>query len=86
MAMKFFPPKISNDLKDSVAYYCKDCQKIVQVKPIGNKFAYTCAVCSTKNVAFGTEKSLRNFYHIKDASAKKELTEEEKKLINADKL
>lgn len=60
---------------------------MTEVTPLGRKFVYRCKVCGTKNVAFGTEKSIKNFYHIKEAGqAARQMTEEEKKAINADKL
>ena len=45
-------------------FYCKDCEKVVDVIPVGRKFVYKCAICKTKNVAFGTEKSIRNFFRV----------------------
>ncbi|MBU0668300.1 hypothetical protein KJ951_02550 [Patescibacteria group bacterium] len=57
---------VSNILKGHVVYYCKDCEKIVETKPVGRKFVYRCAVCGTKNVAFGTEKTIRAFYRVKE--------------------
>lgn len=63
--MRFFPPQTSNNLKGSgMLFYCKDCEKVVDVFPVGRKFVYKCAICKTKNVAFGTEKSIRNFFHV----------------------
>lgn len=79
--------KVSNILPSELKFYCKDCQKIVETAPVGHKFVYRCTICQTKNVAFGTEKSLRNFYHIKgDGETVRTMTEEEKKALNADKL
>lgn len=49
-----------------VVFYCKDCEKIVAGIKVGNKYVYKCPLCHTKNVAFGTEKSIRSFYYIKD--------------------
>lgn len=46
-----------------VAFYCKDCEKIVDARQFGRKFVYVCNICKTKNVAFGTEKSIRSFFH-----------------------
>ncbi len=46
-----------------VAFYCKDCEKIVDARQFGRKFVYVCNVCKTKNVAFGTEKSIRSYFH-----------------------
>lgn len=78
---------VSNILpKDKIFYFCKDCEKLVEVKPVGKKFAYICSICNTKNVAFGTEKSLKNFYRIKDpGQTMPHMTEEEKRAMKADK-
>jgi hypothetical protein len=65
--MRFFPPAAgtSNNLKGiGLIFYCKDCEKIVDVIPVGRKFVYKCAICKTKNVAFGTDKSIRNFFRL----------------------
>lgn len=47
-----------------IIFYCKDCRKIVEGIKVGRKYVYRCALCNTKNVAFGTEKSIKNFYHV----------------------
>lgn len=79
--------RIDNKLPPTVVCYCKDCEKIVEGVPVGHKFAYKCPICHTKNVAFGSEKSIRNFYHIKEnGQAVRVMSEEEKKAMNADKL
>lgn len=84
--MKIFAQP-ENILKQNVVFYCKDCKKIVEASPVGRKFVYRCKSCNTKNVAFGTEKSIRNFYHIKDGGQTlSTMSEEEKKAMNADKL
>lgn len=46
-----------------IVFFCKDCEKIVDGIKIGRKYVYKCPVCGTKNVAFGTERSIKNFYH-----------------------
>jgi hypothetical protein len=67
--MRFFPPTTGNNPKGmGMIFYCKDCEKIVDVIPVGRKFVYKCAICKTKNVAFGTEKSIRNFFHVEEAA------------------
>jgi DNA-directed RNA polymerase subunit RPC12/RpoP len=63
-------------LPPETKFYCKDCRKIVEAERSGRKFVYRCAECSTKNVAFGSEKSVRGFYRIKDGDEKKEKTSE----------
>lgn len=81
------PPRVSNKLPEPIKFYCKDCEKFVETTPVGQKFVYRCNVCHTKNVAFGTEKSLRNFFHLKEAGQTvAAMSEEEKKAMNADKL
>lgn len=62
------PPRLSNELKEPIVFFCKDCEKIVDVRPVGRKFVYKCGKCGTKNVAFGTEKAIRSFYHVKDGA------------------
>lgn len=47
-----------------IVFYCKDCRKIVEGMKIGKKYVYKCPLCQSKNVAFGTEKSIRSFYHV----------------------
>ena len=59
-------PKMDNYLRTDIVFYCKDCNKKVSVSPVGRKFVYRCNICKTKNVAFGSEKSMKNFYHIEE--------------------
>ena len=80
-------PRVDNVLKVGVVFFCKDCEKIVDVKPVGRKFVYKCAICDTKNVAFGTEKAVKNFFRIKGSGdAPPEISEDEKRAMKADKL
>lgn len=60
---------------NDILYYCKDCEKIVDAQKVGRKYVFRCPICKTKNVAFGTDKSLNNFFHIdekKESKKKKE--------------
>lgn len=57
---------VDNKLPADLIFFCKDCRKIVETVPVGKKFVYTCAICKTKNVAFGTAKSIKNFYRVKE--------------------
>ena len=59
-----------------IVQYCKDCKKIIEGKKVGRRCAFSCPLCKGKNVAFGTEKSITSFYHIKEEAPEKE---EEKK-------
>jgi hypothetical protein len=78
--------KTTNKLPESLKFYCKDCHKLVETTAVGQKFVYRCKICSTKNVAFGSEKSLRNFYRIKEEGQTTTLSQEEKRALDADKL
>jgi Zn finger protein HypA/HybF involved in hydrogenase expression len=71
----FNNPKVSNFLKAPIAFFCKDCHELVDVKPLGRKFVYRCSKCGTKNVAFGTDKSIRSFYRIPDEPEQEEVSE-----------
>ncbi len=68
-------PAPSTDTNSSIIYFCKDCQKIVDAKKEPRRFVYICGICGTKNVAFGTEKSIRNFYHVEEAAVAAEKEE-----------
>ena len=57
-------PEIPAQVK--VVFFCKDCEKIVACIKIGGKYVYKCPLCHTKNVAFGTEKSIRSFFRVKE--------------------
>lgn len=60
-----------NPFGPNIVYYCKDCEKIVNAQQVGRKFVFRCTICKTKNVAFGTDKSLRSFYHIEEEGSEK---------------
>lgn len=79
---------VDNKLPAELVFYCKDCRKIVETTPVGRKFVYTCNICKTKNVAFGTLKSIKNFYRVaaEGDQAAPAMSEAEKKAMNADKL
>jgi len=47
-----------------ILFYCKDCGKIVDTERIGKKYVYKCKICGTKNVAFGTDKSIKSFFRV----------------------
>ena len=52
--------------KGPIVFYCKDCEEIVDAEKIGKKYVYKCKRCGTKNVAFGTEKSVKSFFRVKE--------------------
>jgi hypothetical protein len=69
-------PKTGN-----IIFYCKDCEQIVDTNRFGNKYVYKCKKCGTKNVAFGTKKSIYSFFHLSEE--KEEVKEEKKEVVAA---
>ncbi len=59
-------------LPPAIFFYCKDCEKIAEVTRVGSRYVYSCNKCGTKNVAFGTRRSLRSFFHLEDADFEKD--------------
>ena len=55
-----------SDATGSIVFYCKDCEGIVDTDRVGRKYVYKCKKCGTKNVAFGTKKSIYSFFHVED--------------------
>ncbi len=49
-----------------IVFYCKDCEMIVPTSKLPGKYVYKCKKCGTKNVAFGSKKSIFNFFHIEE--------------------
>lgn len=64
----------------NIIFYCKDCEQIVDTMRVGGKYVYKCKLCGTKNVAFGTVKSITNFFHLKDHLKEKEKEKETKEV------
>jgi DNA replicative helicase MCM subunit Mcm2 (Cdc46/Mcm family) len=50
-----------------IVYYCKDCKRIVTgvTKKGRKKYTFKCPECKGSDVAYGTEKSIINYYHIR---------------------
>ena len=67
-----------------IVFYCKDCAEIVDTRRVGGKYVYTCKKCGTKNVAFGTKKSIYGFFKLEDrekAKLREQKREEKRKLL-----
>jgi len=63
--------KKNKDKDHDILFYCKDCEEIVDTDKVGRKYVYKCKKCGTKNVAFGTKKSIYNFFRLEDEEKKK---------------
>ncbi|OGJ42748.1 hypothetical protein A3I58_00970 [Candidatus Peregrinibacteria bacterium RIFCSPLOWO2_02_FULL_39_10] len=72
--------KVSENLGD-IIFYCKDCEEIVETLRVGGKYVYKCKKCGTKNVAFGTRKSIYGFFRLEDEE--EEAKDEEKEKVVA---
>lgn len=62
--------------KGPIIFYCKDCEEIVDTDKVGRKYVYKCKKCGTKNVAFGTEKSIKSFFRVKEVKEVKKEKED----------
>jgi len=47
-----------------IIYYCKACKSPVKPERIGKTLSFKCESCG-KNVSFGTEESVHNYYNVK---------------------
>lgn len=47
-----------------IVFYCKSCKKIIAAERVGKKYQYKCPECKSKDIAIGTEQSIRNFYRV----------------------
>lgn len=72
--------------KDScILFFCKECQGIVSASKHPKRYAFSCNLCKSKQVAFGTEASIRKFFRLKDDA--EALTEEDyKKRMEEEKI
>jgi hypothetical protein len=77
--------KPEGEAKSPILFYCKDCEKIVDANKIGRKYVYKCGVCGTKNVAFGTDKSIKSFFRVKEEKDVKEEVVVEEKEVEGEK-
>ena len=64
---EFWDKKVNfNDERWEVAYYCKDCKKIVEVNRVDPKwYIFECKECESKNIVLGTLSGLKENYRIK---------------------
>lgn len=48
--------------EDRIGFYCKKCKELVEKNQVGKKYVYECNECGGKDVAFGTIRSLNEYY------------------------
>lgn len=63
--IKFDP--VSEDIwsEQKVVFYCSVCKKLVEPKRSGKSLKFFCSECGSERVAYGTEKSIINYFRIK---------------------
>lgn len=49
-----------------ILFFCKECSGIVSVAKNPRKYSFTCNLCASRQVAFGTDVSIRKFFHLKE--------------------
>ncbi len=57
--------QIMND-ESLIRFYCKKCKEVIDPKRHGKKLQFTCPECKGKHVSYGCDKSVTDFYHLKD--------------------
>jgi len=67
------------DNTNPIVFFCKDCEELVETEKIGSKYVYKCKQCGTKNVAFGTLKSVSGFFRLEEREKAKRREEERAK-------
>ena len=62
----------------SIIFFCRDCQKVIfNPQKQGAKYEYKCGVCKGTDVAFGTRKSIMDYFRLKE----KDLVAESKEQV-----
>ncbi len=51
--------------RGQIVFYCKFCKKLINAERVGKKYLYKCPDCKSKDIAIGTENSIRAYYKIK---------------------
>jgi len=57
-------------LPTKILYYCRKCESAVAPKRVGKKLSFSCPQCAREPIAFGTEKSVQNYYSVKQVVEK----------------
>jgi hypothetical protein len=93
-------PPDNTAMPEGVIFYCKSCEQIVDYKPTTFNFKYPIENClkakadTTEekkaemlcDIAYGTERSIKHYFKIKDEKYDAERREREEKAQRADKL
>ncbi len=55
-----------------VAFFCRDCRKLVATKKTEKGLKFACTECGGKDIFFGTRRSLINHFHLNEEGAQKD--------------
>lgn len=92
-------PTDQSPMPEGMVFYCKSCKQIVDYKPADFNFKYPIENCLKEksdapaekkaemmcDLAYGTERSIKHYYKIKDDRLDAERREREEKAARADK-
>jgi len=92
-------PPDNTPIPPGLVFYCKSCEQIVDFKPTSFNFKYPIENCLKENskkdaekkaemmcdIAYGSERSIKHFYKIKDEKFDAERREREERAQRADK-
>lgn len=62
--IKKLPASLAEITPAPLAFFCRNCQKIVTASQTRKKFQFRCPECRKTEVAYGTEESIRNHYRL----------------------
>lgn len=93
-------PPDNTPIPPGLVFYCKSCEQIVDYHPTTFNFKYPIENCLKEkasiseekkakmlcDIAYGTERSIKRYYKIKDDKFDRERREREEKAARADKL
>lgn len=54
-----------------VVFFCNDCEQIVAAEKAKNSVRFSCPDCKGKNISFGTQKSVNNFFRLNESGKRK---------------
>lgn len=54
-----------------IVFYCRKCESIVAAERRENKYLYSCPICKSDRVGFGTKQSVSGFYRIREVKEDK---------------
>lgn len=69
--LKFEPTPESAWTDQSVVFFCNDCGKLVATEKDPHAIKFSCTECKGRNISFGTERSVNNFFKLNDGGKRK---------------